>query len=114
MWDRNELGLAAVAAGGFGLDELQSRPYLGRPSIGEFRYVSRFRYCEAGVRPFFGETTFRARRRQIDLYNVSQTGLPGGDQIRKRIDEMPFDCALEVPRTVLQIRAFAEQESLGF
>src|ERR1700690_731454 len=58
---------------------------------------------------FFHEREF-AFAEHIHTHEVAELHLSGGNEIRQREYQMAFDSALQMPRSVLRIGAFAEQE----
>src|SRR5439155_26622509 len=101
-------GSPAISDGSFGFDELQPGACSGCSAIRELRDVSGIRETESRSSSFLREGQFAARRREIDLDDVAQADLAGGDQVRNRIDQVPFDGAFQMTCAVLQVRTFAK------
>src|SRR4030095_2099432 len=70
----------AVAAGGFGLDQLHSRSRSGTPPTREIRPVGNFPDTEVREDALFRKDQLATRRTQVDLDNVAQADLAGSDQ----------------------------------
>src|SRR5262245_44538939 len=105
---------AAVTAGGFGLDQLYSRSGSGSSPTREFRHVGSFRNREVREHALLRKDQLITRRTKVDLDNIAQADLAGSDQIRYRIDQVSFNGTLQMPRAILQVRAFAQEELFCF
>src|SRR5437870_8352029 len=106
--------LAPFAACRFSLKQLHSCASVRCSSGWKFRHTHGLRYWESGCGAFLREGEFSAAWSEIDLDDLAQTNLAGCDQIRDRINKMPFNGAFQVTRTVFQVRTFVKQKFLCF
>ncbi len=68
----------------------------------------------AGISSASLTNTSTKLRVEIDPHQIAAMHLVGSDQIRKRMHQRPFDRALQMPRAILHVRAFAQQELARF